>query len=41
MYKYYMEFESREHMLNSYELSKLYNIQTKKGNLTRDLLVDY
>ena len=31
MYKYYVEINSKEHMLNSYELSKLYNINTPKG----------
>lgn len=30
MYKYYLEVESAEHMLNCYELSKLYNIYSEK-----------
>ena len=28
--KYYLEIESEEHMLNAYELAKLYNIRTLK-----------
>ena len=30
-YKYYMEVNSHEHMLNAYEIAKLFNIKTLTG----------
>ena len=44
-YKYYMEVNSYEHMLNAYEIAKLYNLKTLTGKphnrLTARLLSEY
>lgn len=44
-YKYYMEVTSHEHMLNAYEIAKLYNINTLTGKphnrLVARMLTEY